>query len=154
MSQKYDSDRKKMATGDGNREESLKAIGSRGSRPCGYRLARGIAATILALLPCALWAAPALSTPVVAPSTVIPGQATSVTATCQLTTSNGDPALLTGGMNLVRLTATGVDSTVVGVMTAGGSGSYSYTFSDTEAAAGQYQLQCTAAFAARPFSVL
>ena len=70
MSRKNDSDRKKMATGEGNRKESVK----RGSRPCGYRLARGIAATILALLPCALWATPAVSTPVVSPSTVIAGR--------------------------------------------------------------------------------
>ena len=126
----------------------MKGTGSQGSRPGGHRLATSIAATILALLPCALWAAPSVGTPVVSPSTVIAGQATPVTTTCQLTTTNGDPSLLTGGMNLVRLTAAGVDSAVVGVMTTTGGGNYTYTFSDTEAAAGQYQLQCVAAFAA------
>ena len=95
-----------------------------------------------------LHATPAITTPVVTPSIVVVGAQTSVTATCQLTTSNGDPALLSGGMNLVRLTSAGADSTVLGVMTPGAGGTYSYTFPDTEAVAGQYQLQCSGAFAA------
>ena len=108
----------------------------------------GFATLIFTLLPCALQAIPALSIPTVTPSTVVAGQATPVTATCQITTTTGDPALLPNGMNLVRLTAAGADSAVLGVMTAGVNNTYSYTFTDTELAAGQYQLQCAAAFAA------
>ena len=100
---------------------------------------------LLSLFPAILSAAPAVSTPVVTPSTVALNQPTSVTATCQLTTAGGDPALLSGGMNLVRLTSGGLNSSVVGVMTAGAGGTYSYTFSDTETVTGQYQLQCVAA---------
>jgi len=104
----------------------------------------------LALL-CAthLWAAPAVSTPVVTPTSVVAGQATPVKATCQVTTASGDPALLTGGVNLVRLTSpAGTDASIIGAMTAGSGGSYSYSFTDTEPGPGQYGLQCTAAFSA------
>ena len=116
--------------------------------PRGRYLATGASALIMALLPCALQATPSISTPVVSPSTVVVGQSTPVTATCQVTSSQGDPAVLTSGMNLVRLTGGGADSTVIGVMAVGLNATYSYTFSDTEASAGQYQLQCVGAFAA------
>ena len=109
---------------------------------------RSLPLVLLSLLPAVLSATPTVSAPVVTPSIVVLNQATSVNVTCQLTTSNGDPALLTGGMNLVRLTSGGLDSSIVGVMTAGVGGIYSYTFTDTEAATGQYQLQCTAALSA------
>ena len=102
----------------------------------------------LVLLPGALWATPAVSTPVVVPSTVVVGLATPVTVTCQVTEAAGDPAVLAGGVNLVRLTATGADSAVVGVMTAGAGGSYSFQLTDTETVVGQFQFQCAAAFTA------
>jgi hypothetical protein len=95
-----------------------------------------------------LWATPAVSQPVVAPLSVVVGKATPVQATCQVTTAHGDPALLTGGVNLVRLNSTGTDVSVVGVMTTPGGGVYSYTFSDNEPGPGQYELQCAAAFTA------
>jgi hypothetical protein len=95
-----------------------------------------------------LWATPAVGTPVVTPTSVIAGQATPVKATCEVTTVQGDPALLTGGVNLVRLSSTGTDVSIVGVMTAAGGGSYSYSFTDSEPGPGQYEFQCTAAFSA------
>jgi|SRR5579863_738959 len=96
----------------------------------------------LVLLPYALVAAPSIGTPVVNPSTVVVGHAAPVTATCQVT------GALPGGVNLVRLTSTGADSQVVGVMTPGTTGAYSYSFADTETAPSQYELQCTAALTA------
>ena len=97
-------------------------------------------------IPALLSAMPTIGTPTVVPGFVAVGQATPVTATCQLTTAAGDPALLSGGMNLVRLSSSGSDVAVLGVMTAGSGGAYSYTFTDTETTTGQFQLQCTAAF--------
>jgi PA14 domain len=109
---------------------------------------RAILYAVLVLLPGALWATPAVSTPVVVPSTLVLGLATPVTVTCQVTEAQGDPAVLAGGVNLVRLTAAGGDSAVVGVMTAGTGGSYSYQLTDTETVVGQFQFQCAAAFTA------
>jgi hypothetical protein len=103
---------------------------------------------LLALGIAPLRATPTVSQPVVTPLSVVAGTATPVKATCLVTTSAGDPALLTGGVNLVRLSSTGTDASVVAAMTPSGGGVYSYTFTDSEPGPGQYQLQCTAAFTA------
>jgi hypothetical protein len=92
-------------------------------------------------------AAPAISPPTLSASTLITGAATPMTATCTITLAAGDPAVLPNGVNLVRLSATGANVAILGVMTAGAAGSYSYTFTANETTAGSFQLQCTAALA-------
>ncbi len=94
-----------------------------------------------------IYAAPTISTPVVSPATLTVNQAATITASCQINSSAGDPAVLEGGVNLVRLTATGAPVSVVGVMQDGGNGSYTLQFTDTEPTVGSFQVQCTAAFA-------
>jgi Bacterial TSP3 repeat len=95
-----------------------------------------------------LWATPAVSAPVLTPTSVVAGQATPVKATCTVTTSTGDPAVLTGGVKLVRISSTGKDVSVIGVMTTSGGGTYSYSFSDIEPGPGEFEFQCTAGFTA------
>ena len=112
---------------------------------------------MVSLLACAraLSAAPAVSTPSVSPSSLVINQATLVTASCKITTSPGDPALMAGGVNLVRLTSSGADVSVLGQMhddglsgdATAGDGIYSLQFTTTESITGQFQLQCSVAFA-------
>jgi len=110
-------------------------------------------AFLLAVTP--VLAAPALTAPTASPAALYMGVSTQVTATCHLTTTQGDPALLTGGLNLVRLTSAGTDSSVLGVMhddglngdATAGDGIFTLQFMDTESATGSFQLQCAAAFA-------
>jgi hypothetical protein len=113
-----------------------------------HRVLLPVASWLVLLSATHLGASPAVSTPVVTPTSVIAGQATPVKATCQVTTVLGDPVLLAGGVKLVRLSSTGTDVSIVGVMTAGSGGSYSYSFTDSEPGPGQYGFQCTAAFTA------
>ena len=106
------------------------------------------------LLASFIQAAPSINAPRVQPASVTVNQATPVTASCQVNTSSADPALLPGGVNLVRLTAAGAAVSVVGVMHDDGlngdvkaeDGIYTLQFTANETAAGQFGLQCTAAF--------
>jgi hypothetical protein len=96
----------------------------------------------------------AISTPTVTPLNLTVNQPIQVTASCKINTSPGDPALLAEGVNLVRLTATGAAASIVGLMHDDGlngdalaaDGVFTYQYTDTESAAGQFQLQCTAPF--------
>lgn len=109
------------------------------------RIWRGYLCRIAAgLLASMMQAAPSINAPNVNPSTVTVNQPTSVTASCQINTNPGDPPLIAGGVNLVRMTGTA--SSVVGTMQDAGNGLYSLQFNDTESTVGTFQLQCTAAF--------
>ena len=88
-------------------------------------------------------ATPSINAPTVNPSTLTVNQATSVTASCQINISAGDPALIADGANLVRITGTA--TSVIGTMQDSGNGLYSLQFTDTEPTPGSFQLQCTAA---------
>lgn len=101
----------------------------------------GVAAALFASN---IQAAPSINAPNVNPSTLAINQPTSVTASCQINTSAGDPALIAGGVNLVRIAGTA--SSVVGTMQDAGNGLYSLTYNDSETSVGSFQLQCTAAF--------
>src|SRR5271166_1744829 len=107
--------------------------------------------TRFALLPALalpLCATPTINTPTITPLTLIVNQFTTVTAACKVNTSTGDPALLPNGVNLVRLTAAGVAVSTVGIMQPDGlnDGIFTLQFPDDETTAGQFELQCTAAF--------
>jgi RHS repeat-associated protein len=75
-----------------------------------------------------------------------------VTATSQITTAAGDPALIAGGVNLLRVD--GAVPTILGVMhddglngdTVAGDGIYTLVFTATSASIGQMQIQVAAAF--------
>jgi hypothetical protein len=115
---------------------------------------------LIRFLPCALLCAvplhatPSINTPTVTPVNLTVNQPIQVTASCKINMSAGDPALLPGGVNLVRLTATGAAGSTIGVMhddglngdAVAGDGVFTYQYTDTETATGQFQLQCTAAF--------
>src|SRR5271165_3960865 len=113
--------------------------------------------TRFALLPALalpLCATPTINTPTITPLTLIVNQSTTVTAACKVNTSTGDPVLLPNGVNLVRLTAAGAAVSTIGIMHDDGingdvtanDGIFTLQFPDNETAAGQFQLQCTAAF--------
>ncbi len=75
--------------------------------------------------------------------TVIPvGTSTQVTATIQIT----DPTLIANSVNLLRLGSPGTQPTILGIMQPAGNGMYSLQHVFNEAAAGQIQLQVSAAF--------
>jgi hypothetical protein len=101
-----------------------------------------------------LCAAPSVGTPAVDPLTLTANQPIVVTASCKISTSPGDPALLPRGVNLVRLTTAGKAVSVVGVMhddglngdAVAGDGVFTLQFTSSETATGQFQLQCTVAF--------
>jgi hypothetical protein len=108
--------------------------------------------TVLAALP--TFGAPTIAIPSVNPSSLTVGLSTQVTASCQISTVATDPALLPGGVDLVRLTATGAAVSTLGVMhddglngdVQAGDGIFTLQFTTNETAAGQFELQCTAAF--------
>ena len=99
-------------------------------------------------------AAPSIGTPNVTPATLTVNQSIRVTASCQIITSPGDPELIPGGVNLVRLTAAGIAAKTIGEMhddgldgdPTAGDGIYTVQFTDKEPTPGQFELQCTAAF--------
>ena len=101
-----------------------------------------------------LCAAPTINAPTVTPLTLTVSQPTVVTASCKINTATGDPALQAGGVNLARLTAAGAAVSTVGVMhddglngdATAGDGVFTFQFTANESVAGQFQLQCTAAF--------
>ncbi len=101
-----------------------------------------------------LSAAPSIGTPAVTPLTLTVGQSTPITTSCKINTATGDPALLPGGVNLVRLTATGAAVSTIGVMHDDGlngdakaaDGTFTLQYTTNETVAGQFELQCTAAF--------
>ena len=113
-----------------------------------------IACALLCAFGLPLHAAPSISAPTVTPLTLAVNQPTVVTAFCKINTATGDPALLPGGVNLVRLTIAGKAVSTIGVMhddglngdTIAGDGIFTLQFTTTETAAGQFELQCTAAF--------
>jgi PKD repeat protein len=61
-------------------------------------------------------AAPRFSAPASSPSSVQAGVPTVLAVTSTLTTQPGDPMLIDGGVNLLRVTATGQSAAVLGVM--------------------------------------
>jgi hypothetical protein len=76
------------------------------------------------------------------PSLIAVGNSTQVTVTIQIT----DPALIPNSINLLLLGATGTQPTILGVMQSTGNGGYSLQHNFDEPAAGQIQLQVSAAF--------
>jgi hypothetical protein len=70
------------------------------------------------------------------------GTSTPVTVSIQIS----DPALITNSVNLLRLGATGTQPTILGVMQSSGNGIYTLQHVFNEPAAGQIQLQVSAAF--------
>jgi len=110
--------------------------------------------TIAVLLALPLCAAPTINNPTVTPLTLTVAQPTVVTTSCKIVTTTGDPALLPNGVNLVRLTATGAAVSTIGIMHDDGlngdakanDGIFTLQFTFNETAAGQFELQCTAAF--------
>ena len=99
-------------------------------------------------------ATPSISAPNVKPTTLTANQAAIVTASCQINVTSGDPELILGGVNLVRIAPSGASESIVGVMhddglngdSKAGDNIFTLQFNDTEPAAGQFDLECTAAF--------
>ncbi len=95
-------------------------------------------------------AVPVVGTPVA--TAVLSGGNYQVTASARITISPGDPALIAGGVNLLRVDTAA--PSVLGVMhddgingdAAAGDGLYTLTFNTTAALVGQIQLQASAAF--------
>jgi hypothetical protein len=93
-----------------------------------------------ALLPLAI--THTVGTAAATPTVIATGTSTQVTVTILIT----DQALIPNSVNLLRLGASGTQSTILGVMQSAGNGAYSLQHSFNEPAAGQIQLQVSAAF--------
>src|SRR5690242_9721930 len=61
-------------------------------------------------------ATPIIGNPSVSPSSVNVGQPTALTVTCAINVGSGDPALLSNGVNLVRLDANNQPIKIIDVM--------------------------------------
>ena len=92
---------------------------------------------------------PIVGTPTATPATIVVNTPTLATVTASIT-----PAPISNGANLLRLGATGTQSTIIGVMhddgkngdLVAGDGIYTFQVPFNEATAGQIQLQVSAAF--------
>jgi len=85
---------------------------------------------------------PIIGTPTATPSMITVNTPTQVMVSIQIT----DPRLVPNSVNLLRLSATGAQSTILGVMQTAGNGTYSLQPAFDESVPGAVQLQVSAAF--------
>jgi flagellar hook assembly protein FlgD len=112
-----------------------------------------LALVLLSALVTARAVAPTVATPVVTPSQIQSGVPTQLTVTSAITTMPGDPALIAGSVNLIRVSPTGQSLAVLGVMrddgmagdAVAGDGVFTLQITVTEPA-GDVRLRVSAAF--------
>ena len=108
------------------------------------------------VIPQPVLASPPLATPVVGTPTATPVMIVVNTPTTVTVTASITPAPILNGVNLLRVGATGTQSTILGVMhddgkngdAVAGDGTYTLQVPINEATAGQIKLQVSAAFRA------